>query len=297
MRIKYIDRKFGKRSLEIIEIANQIIEEYQEAGFDLTLRQLYYQFVSRDIIPNRQAEYSKLGNVINDARLAGLIDWEVIVDRTRNVCLNAHWERPSEIIKSAAAQYQIDKRSTQDIYLEVWIEKDALSGIISGVCNQNDVPYFSCRGYTSQSEMWGAARRIIQQTMEGGELKRAVIIHLGDHDPSGLDMTRDIEDRLRMFCEAEGGDIVVQRIALNYDQIELYTPPPNPAKSTDSRFAGYLKKYGRESWELDALEPAVLVSLIQGEIDKFTDVPAYTKQVMVEKSHKRTLDKIAKEVN
>lgn len=137
MRIKYIERKFGKRSLEIIEIANQIIEEYQEAGFDLTLRQLYYQFVSRDIIPNRQAEYSKLGNVINDARLAGLIDWEVIVDRTRNVRYNSHWEKPSEIIDSAARQYQIDKRSTQDIYLEVWIEKDALSGIISGVSGRH----------------------------------------------------------------------------------------------------------------------------------------------------------------
>ncbi|MCK9281506.1 MAG: hypothetical protein M0P71_12850 [Melioribacteraceae bacterium] len=288
MKIQYISKRFNKKSLIIIETANQIITEYQNAGFDLTLRQLYYQFVSRDIIPNKQAEYNKLGSIINDARLAGLIDWNVIVDRTRNVKSNSHWSSPSEIIESAALQYQINKRSTQNYYIEIWIEKDALSGVISEVCLNNDIPYFSCRGYTSQSEMWAAARRI------ENEQKEAIIIHLGDHDPSGIDMSRDITDRIRLFV---GDDFPfdIRRIALNYDQIKKYNPPPNPAKSTDSRFHSYYKKYGKESWELDALEPSVIVNLIQKEIDSLTDAETYHLETIKENMDKEELKRIAEE--
>jgi hypothetical protein len=81
--IKYKDFNFRSASLSVIELANSIIAEYQAQGYDLTLRQLYYQFVARGIIPNSDAEYKKLGSVINDGRLAGLIDWDSITDRTR----------------------------------------------------------------------------------------------------------------------------------------------------------------------------------------------------------------------
>lgn len=282
MKIAYINKKFNKSSLEIIEKANEIIEKYQEEGFVLTLRQLYYQFVSRDYITNRQSEYNRLGNIVNDGRLAGLIDWEIIIDRTRNIQKNSHWENPSEIIESAIYSYQINKRKTQDCYLEIWIEKDALLGVISGICNKNDVPYFSCRGYTSQSEMWAAAQRIINKK------KDTIIIHLGDHDPSGIDMSRDIEDRIKLFC---GNDypFKIKRIALNWDQIQKYNPPSNPAKSTDSRFGKYIQEYGNESWELDALEPSVLVDLIRDNIHDNTDMELYNIEKEKEIEHKNEL--------
>lgn len=264
MKISYIQRKFTPQSLIIIEQANSIIKEYENQGYDLTLRQLYYQFVSRDIIPNRQNEYKKLGSIINDARLAGLIDWNSITDRTRNVRSNPHWKDPKEILEVACDQFSIDKRETQNYYLECWIEKDALVGVIEAVCRENDVPFFSCRGYTSQSEMWEASQRILRKR------KPTIIIHLGDHDPSGIDMSRDITERLELFCD-NAVSIQIERIALNYDQISRYNPPPNPAKMTDSRFQSYVRSYGRKCWELDALDPTTITDLISDTIDEYTD--------------------------
>ncbi len=196
MLIKYVNKRFGHGALSIIDKANQIIREYEAQGFDLTLRQLYYQFVARDLIANKQKEYKRLGGILNDARLAGLVSWQSIVDRTRNLQKNAHWLDPQQIVEECADQFEIDKWLPQDYRVEVWIEKDALVGIIEGICRGFDCPYFSCRGYTSQSEVWAAGMRLKNYVDDG---QTPVIIHLGDHDPSGIDMTRDIADRLALF--------------------------------------------------------------------------------------------------
>lgn len=269
-KIKYKEITFHASSLRIVEVCNRVIDEYTAQGFTLTLRQLYYQLVSRDIIPNRQKEYKRLGSIVNDARLAGLIDWNAIEDRTRSLRALSHWTTPQEIIASCAWQYKVDMWATQEYRPEVWIEKDALVGVIEGVCNEFDVPYFSCRGYTSQSEMWGASVRLKQYMRQK---QTPIIFHLGDHDPSGKDMTRDIDDRLEMFM----GGVELKRLALNMHQVEQYTPPPNPAKTTDSRYAGYIAEFGQESWELDALEPAVIADLIRNAITGLIDPPAWKK--------------------
>jgi hypothetical protein len=262
--IQYVPKKFGQDRLAVIEQANQICAEYAAQGYDLTLRQLYYQFVSRGLIPNRQSEYKRLGDTINDARLAGVMDWDYIVDRTRNLRDLAHWGSPQNILNAVAGQYRTYRWNTQPYAVEVWIEKDALIGVIAGVCETNDVPYFSCRGYVSQSEMWSAAQRHLRYQLDD---QKPVVIHLGDHDPSGIDMSRDIQDRLSLF----GATTRVRRIALTMDQVDQYQPPPNPAKLTDSRATDYIDNYGDESWELDALDPATLSALIQAEIDAFKD--------------------------
>jgi len=216
MKIPYQRIKFSDSKLAVIEKANEIIAEFEEQGYDLTLRQLYYQFVANDLIPNKQSEYKKLGVIINDARLAGLVSWRAIVDRTRNLQGNSHWDGPAAIIRQSAELYQIDKWKNQPHRVEVWIEKDALAGVIEGVCTRNDVDFFSCRGYTSQSEMWAAGMRLKRYGRAGQDV---TILHLGDHDPSGVDMTRDIFERLNMFA---GTKINVERIALNMDQVKKY---------------------------------------------------------------------------
>ncbi|MFI0406646.1 hypothetical protein [Actinomadura sp. 3N508] len=264
-RIEYVPRKFSADSKAIIRRANEICADYAAQGYDLTLRQLYYQFVSRDWIPNKQSEYKRLGSIVSDARLAGLIDWHYIVDRTRNLRGLSHWDDPRQIIDAVAAQYLTDRWADQPARVEVWIEKDALVGVIQRVCNRSDVPYFSCRGYTSQSELWSAARRLTRYAEAG---QGTVVIHLGDHDPSGIDMTRDIAARLALFG-AEAAE--VRRIALNRDQVDRYQPPPNPAKLTDSRARGYVREHGTSSWELDALDPATLSDLIENEISAWRD--------------------------
>jgi hypothetical protein len=286
-KIQYIEKKFSTTSQEIIDTANQIIETYRQQGFDLTLRQLFYQFVSRDIIENTERSYKRLGSIINDARLAGLIDWEAITDRTRSLRKNQHWENPGEIIKAAAQSFRHDLWRQQPYRVEVWIEKDALVGVIENVCTRMDVPFFSCRGYTSQSEMWVAAQRLCEWVDMG---QQPVILHFGDHDPSGHDMSRDITDRLELF----GVKPEFKRIALNYDQIEQYNPPPNPAKITDSRAKSYIKTYGRNSWELDALEPQVIVDLIEEEISQYIEEETWKLAVDDLKKHRAILAKVAK---
>lgn len=266
-KIAYIDRQFRAKALARIEQANDIIREYYVAGFTLTLRQLYYQFVARDIIPNEAMEYHKLGNLISAARKAGLIDWDAIVDRTRAPHSLGHWDSPATIVAACADQFRVNLWEGQDVVPEVWIEKDALVGVIEPVCERHDATFFSCRGYPSDSSVWRAANRIHERFEATGQ--KTLILHLGDHDPSGVDMSRDIEERLNLFTYdgVWSGEFEVRRIALTMKQVKRYKPPPNPTKLTDARAGGYIAKHGYDSWELDALEPQVMDDLITKHID------------------------------
>ncbi len=286
--IQYKPHIFRKQSSLTIEQANSIITEYRNQGYLLTLRQLYYQFVARDIIPNSKSEYDKLGVTISKGRLAGLIDWESIVDRTRTANQNNHFKSPEDILTAAAETYKLDTRADQDVYIEVWIEKEALIGVIEPACLHLDVMYLACRGYYSQTAMYQASRRIRDKESDG---KKAVIIHLGDHDPSGIDMTRDNKDRLALFNTGAQ----VERIALNMDQVEQYNPPPNYIKESfkDNRKKGYIEKYGDKSWELDAIEPKEIYRLITDAVNKHTDQDKRQTLIDLQAEHKDRLDYVA----
>ena len=305
-RIKYVDNKFKHQTLELIERANEIIEEYIGQGYDLTLRQLYYQFVSRDAFPdmrkwrwtgsrwvrdvngtkNAEPNYKWLGGVVNDARLSGLIDWDCMVDRTRNLQRLSHWDSPHEMVSDCVRGFNVDLWEHQKYRPEVWIEKDALIGVIESVCDENDVPFFSCRGYTSQSEMWRASQRMDRYMHKG---QTPIVLHLGDHDPSGIDMSRDISERIQETFKVK--PIEFRRLALNMKQIKKAKPPlpPSPAKITDSRAVGYIAKHGDQSWELDALEPSFLVSLIFDALKEIRDEKQYKKDLKRRDAHRQDL--------
>lgn len=272
MRRAYRSINFRPATLRVIEQANEIARDYAGQGFSLTLRQLYYRFVAQDLIRNRQSEYKRLGSIINDARYAGLFDWNLITDRTRNATGGDHgMDDPADVIDPGV--FSVTQWDDQPQRMEVWIEKDALIDVVQNAVAGLNVTSFSCRGYTSSSEIWGAARRVENLLVTPG-VEKVTILHLGDHDPSGIDMTRDITDRMLEFIAGDGfpyRNVQIKRIALNMDQIEEYNPPPNPAKDTDSRFAGYADLYGEESWELDALEPRTLVNLIRTEVRSAID--------------------------
>lgn len=289
---QFIEKTFNAEHRAIIESANDIIAEYRRQGYVLTLRQLYYQFVARDLIANTMQSYKRLGGIINNGRLAGLIDWTAIEDRTRNLKKNWHSDDPKDAIQTVRNQYGIDMWANQPLRVEVWIEKEALAGVIERVCNELDCPYFSCRGYVSQSEQWRAGIRARNRYKQDDQ--ETVILHLGDHDPSGIDMTRDNSDRLGMFAHYTKPDVV--RIALNMDQIDEYDPPPNPAKMTDSRFAGYVTRYGSESWELDALEPRVLNELIRSHVELIRDDDLWDEREAQLKEDLARIDNIIKEL-
>ena len=269
MKIAFKQHSFHRTTIGLIDNANAIVDEYMADGFLLTLRQLYYQFVARDLIPNTQKSYKRLGVIINNARLCGLLSWDAIEDRTRNLHAWRFSESPKAEIESAERRYMHDKWKNQPNYVEVWVEKEALAGVVERICGKVQVPFLSCRGYVSQSEMFQAGHRRLSDMVQHGQ--DVTVLHLGDHDPSGIDMTRDIADRICLFAGAYDHDIHIERIALNIEQVKEHDPPPNPAKETDSRYWGYIDRFGRESWELDALPPQVLSDLIERHVDDLRD--------------------------
>lgn len=287
--IRYSDKQLTDKSLIVVQQANAIIAEYDAQGLDLTLRQLYYQFVIRNWIRNKQTEYHRLGSIINDGRMCGLIPWDKLVDRTRNLMGLQTYTSPRGILKEAATQYRRDLWVEQEWRPEVWIEKDALSGVVSGICNELRVDFFASKGYNSQSEQWRAGRRFANYISKG---QRPIVFHLGDHDPSGIDMTRDNTERLTTFC---GTPVIVQRLALNMAQVEELKPPPNPTKLSDSRAAGYVDRFGYESWELDALDPAYIRNLIRTNVERIQDPEQWGRSLAREVDERDRLATLARE--
>jgi hypothetical protein len=287
-REQFEDKAIRRDKRKLIDQANLIIDEFAAREFKLTLRQLFYQFVARDLLPNKQKEYNRLGEAITDGRNLGLIRWDRIEDRTRFVRTIPSWPTPTEAIKETGEEYQEDLWLGQHWRPEVWIEKDALIGIIEGVCIQYRVSYFSNRGYCSEPLLYEAGKRF-EKYFEAG--LTPIVLHLGDHDPSGLQMTRNIEEKLRKFTR--GRSIEVRRLALNEDQIDQFNPPPNLVKDTDSRSADYKFDYGNECWELDALDPDVVARLIAGELGQMIDASAWRKAEEKEEANRDFLSEVS----
>jgi len=301
-----------------IDQANTIIAEYD--GQRLTARQIFYQFVSRDLIENTARSYQNMTSMLTDARYAGCIDWEAIEDRGREPDVPGEWDSPDEIVDIALRQFRLPRWGDQPRYVELWVEKQALAGVLAPIARRNHVPLMVNKGYSSASAMKAAADRMLEAcgvtvqlqcdncaadfddrsatgkcngcnektistfrydyASDDEELgvvvgdqceeveKQVVVLYLGDHDPSGNDMVRDIRDRLTEFGVP---NLKVDKIALTMTQIRQYTPPPNPAKITDSRATAYIAEFGNQSWELDALPPPVLNRLVEAAITRNVD--------------------------
>jgi len=292
MKELFEDINFQAKSVRIIEQANAILNAMKREGYTLTLRQLYYQFVARGLMENKQENYKRLGNIIDKARKAGLVDWDAIEDRTRFLRYIRNYRGPTHFLQNQLSYYAEDLWRNQDAYAEVWIEKDALIGVIERPCNEWRVPYFACRGYPSSSELYEAGKRLGRKVDQG---KNVFVFYLGDHDPSGLDMTRSNDESLSMFGRSY--DINVVRLALNMDQVEEFNPPPNPAKDTDSRYGAYADQYGEESWELDALRPSVIDGLIRDTIEKIVDGDKFNADAEIEKANMQLIREISENMD
>lgn len=370
MKIRFQDKKFNADALAVLKYAVGVIENYKRMGYTLTLRQLYYQFVKANAFPsdrkykmidgkwvrtdkgsiNAEPNYKWLGDIIADARMAGLVDWDMIEDRGRITTSITHWNSPQELLTAAAQGFQQDLWRDQANYTEVMCEKQALEGVLEPVCDELGIRFTSNKGYSSQTALFNTGQRLKRQFMdravrngllhadkarmrfplenhmydlasagsfqssnefglkdEGNEdselhfvteqgaeegWPRIAVIYFGDHDPSGIDMTRDVAERLHMF--SDGTPMEVHRVALNMDQIEELNPPENPAKETDSRAAKYIQKFGNSSWELDAVTPEDLARMVRNKIYEFRDLETWKKSVArVEKERAKIAKAIA----
>jgi hypothetical protein len=247
--------KLRSESLALIEQANEIIEQYQSAGYRMTLRQLYYQFVSKNLLANTERNYKRLGSILNDGRYAGLVDWGAIEDRNRQPHKIGDFTGLESLANAALASYRLDRWKGQNYFVELWVEKAALAGVLQPLADEWHATLMVNRGYSSASAMFEAANRFRERKGQDG-----IVLYLGDHDPSGEDMVRDIQSRFDLFQVT----VDVRKVALTMDQIREHNPPPNPAKASDSRYDAYAAKHGIESWEVDALPPPVLEGLVRG---------------------------------
>lgn len=335
---------------DIIKKIIYIVDLYSKQGYILSLRQLHYQFVTRNWIVNHDTAYKKLGSILDDCRYAGLVDWGAIEDRGRTPYLPFWVNNPDEGLQVIINQYRVNRQLDQDKYVELWTEKDALSGILRRSTSKYHIQLVVNKGYTSSSAAYNAYERTVEYILKG---KKVVILYFGDHDPSGLDMVRDIRDRLTLFLsngdQLRDNNYFSQKVeewwdeheytyydmnaygylsdkdlnALAYDngeylnkydeavvqfdhgkiawylednnvfqvipigltmqQITEYNLPPNPTKITDSRSESYVKQFGKTCWEVDALEPSVLTSIVEIHITEHIDLDKYQKMIVQEK--------------
>lgn len=238
----YVAKNLRADALALIAQCNEIIADYVEQGYRLTLRQLYYQLVTKNAITNEEKSYKRLSSIVTDARMSGRMDWDAIEDRGRQPDVPSEWDSISSLVDSAVHAFRLPRWEGQERYAELWVEKQALAGVLSPLAREFHVTLMVNKGYSSASAMRESARRLLSKVMRlGDECIGATVFYLGDHDPSGEDMVRDIRERLLLFTENEI-DLSVQKIALTTGQVRQYQPPPNPAKITDPRASAYISR-------------------------------------------------------
>ena len=283
MKIQYEALTFRRKTIALLNHINEICDEYQAKGLQITVRQVYYQCVSRGLCDNSGDEYKRIADKIMAGRLAGILDWDIIEDRARYTRENSHWSSPQEIISAAAEQYRIDTRATQPRYIEAWCEKDALIGILEQICSRLDVPCLSCRGFPSITLLHEAANRFRDKP-------NPIILYAGDHDPSGLKIPQTIQDRL---TNTFGVDVELRRIGLTLEQIKELHVPPYSAKDKDANYQEYVATTGlTQAWELDALPPDRLAEIFENAINELTDFQELQRLREKENTDKRLFSRM-----
>ena len=289
MKEKFRDEKFSKPTKFILDKILEVVDEYQARGILLTVRQTYYQLVGRAYIENNARMFQKVSRIITKARYNGLIDWDIIEDRSRTSLIPYYYKNIPDFLMSVADSYRLDRWAGQEYYLELITEKDALSSVLTPIVYEKyRITFNVVRGYSSVTKLYEMSKRILKAVKAE---KKPVILYIGDHDPSGLDMVRDIEERLRELTYGLKTEIV--HVALTTEQIERYNPPPNFAKLTDKRAENYIRQFGTESWEVDALRPDILVNILEATIQSYLDVDLMNRVIEKEAREIMTIKEIA----
>jgi hypothetical protein len=290
MKEKFRDIRFLPAALQAIDRINAIVGEYLAMGYDLTARQVHYQFVSRNWYRNTKANAKQLEGLISDGRIAGLVDWDAIRDRGRVTHSVSTWDNMADYLQQLNDAYRRSKWKGQPRYVEVMVEKQALEGVLLPVCQRWEVPFTANKGYSSSSSLYERGKYL--QSMRDVEHHTVHVLYCGDHDPSGVDMTRDVQERLELFSD---GPVTVHRVALNRDQVDHWALPENPAKMSDSRAGAYVEEHGESSWELDAIPPLELAALVENAIKDLIDMPAWDAAVHAQDLERNQLQDIVEE--
>lgn len=288
--------QWTKYQLDKLNEVKTVLAEL-EKYLPLTLRQIYYQLVAKEIIENRVSEYGMLSKMLKYARIDGYVSWDAVEDRVRSVHHGEGWWDKEAFINQHLEEfldgYRRDLVQGQDKFIEVWIEKDALSRIFSRLTSKYCISTVVCRGFSSVTFLNDFKERVLFHTKEG---KEAVMLYFGDFDPSGNEMLKSMQETLVSEMGLSG--VVFKRVALTQQDISKYKLPnnPNALKRTDTRARKHLNQYGAVAVELDALRPDVLENKIKTAIEQELDMVLFRKQQQKEKNEFKKLRELKSKV-
>jgi hypothetical protein len=270
------------KTLVLIEEAFKVLHE----AHPMTLRQCYYQLVSKQVIENNRSSYRRLGDALVSARQQNIIPWEWLEDRLRKPRHVSMWHTIAAFAESASQWFRFDVWDTQPEYVEVWLEKDALSGIFEDELEEYGVTLNVGRGFDGWSSIREAALRY-------GESKPATVLYFGDFDPSGEKMTTSLLNRLLWFGFSYPK---VVRVAILKEDIARYNLPPDFAKLTDSRAKSFIQRYGNEAVELDALPATVLRERLVASVEELMDLDRLSEVRVRDKEACKRIDKALRRI-
>lgn len=287
-----MSRRFTWTALQLQRLDDvlEVLEELQKYK-PLTLRQIYYRLVGKGIIENKMSRYNMLSDLLKWARLDGYIDWEDIEDRVRVVHSGIGWDDECEFFDNQVARFLKGYRrhlvQDQAVYVEVWIEKDALCRMFSTITRKYCISTVVCRGFSSVSFLYEYTQRVNYYLEMGQE---PVMLYFGDFDPSGEEMVEAMGITLRDEMGVE--DLRIHKVALTPQDIFDHDLPHDPKalKRKDSRAAKHRARYGELAVELDALHPDVLETKIRDAIEAQFDMHLFNEQYDLQVEESDTLE-------
>jgi len=278
----------------VVAATNKVIGQYDVR---LTIRQIYYRLISPpfQLFANTLSNYKGFDKILTRAREKEEVDWRKIEDRSRTtIGGDGGFDSPEDFMdyvmrrtKRMWEGYGRPAWRDQPNYVEVWVEKDALATLVSNVADGYRVLTYPSRGYSSFTRVMEAIEDRFDQV---DEIREIFIIHLTDHDPSGLDMTRDIERRTREYWP-NADRLTIERVGLTYEQVKKFDLASNPTKRADPRSTTYVAQYGDQCWELDALPPDELEKIVDRAIRSYIEDRIWNANVRQIEKEKKDLEK------
>jgi hypothetical protein len=280
MKLAIEPQRFNVQTRGLLQFCVELTDRYVREGLVCSVRHAFYKAAVAGVIQKSDADYQKVSTVMTNGRWAGLIDWDVVVDESREPSTWASWESAEACATEALDQFRLDRWQGQACYVEIWVEKVAVKANLEDIAAEHHVTLQPGRGNCSTSGVYRAARRFNRHHSAG---RRPIILYLGDHDPLGLHFPGEVTERIGRF----GLHPEVRRLAVNFDQVETFGILSHPVKAKGKTaekriFAEYLAKYGNEAWELDAFEPRDLQDLVRAELAKLIDAERLAEVVAEE---------------
>lgn len=282
------------KQVDKLNKVKKILEELEEFK-PLTLRQIYYQLVGKGDIENNVSQYTMLSGLLKKARIDGHISWDDIEDRVRAYHDLTGWQNNKVFLNASTQQflnnYKRDLLQSQNVYLEIWIEKDALSSIFTRTASPYTVPVVVCRGFSSVSFLNEYKTRL-----QYYKDKKPVMLYFGDFDPSGVEMLTAMKTTLSDELNVTG--IVFKRIGLLKEDVYKYNLPhsPDALKKTDTRAKKHIEEFGEIAVEIDALPPQVLQQKIIDSIENVIDLELFRQEQEKQEQEINLLNKIKNDV-